>query len=184
MKNEINFLKHYRKKVEVIKGKDKKPFQTAIIFFIVMLFILGISIFTKKYFQEKLDILITEKTNLENKVRAKQEEEQDLINFYAKFKMISEILIKRYDGVEKVGYVSDMNGDNLQIKEIDYQLYDRFISVVAETDTIFTLDGLIKEFDKPEIKNNFSKIKKDSLTRLSNGKYQLMLKFYLKDFKE
>lgn len=183
MKNEINFLKHYRKKVETIKDKDRKPFRAIVVFFVVILIFLGVSIFTKIYFQKQVDLLLAEKTNLENQIKRRQKEEQEYINFYAKFQMIADVLTKRYDGMNKVDYISNMKSDDLRIREINYQLYDRFIDVVVETDTVFMLEGLLKEFEREEIKSEFSKIKKESLNRLSNGKYQLMLKFYLKEFK-
>ncbi len=184
MKKEINFLLHYKKKIEKIKTGDRKPFQTTIVFLLVCVSVLAAMFFVKDYFQKRLNEVMIAQENYKAKIEKKQKEEEEYLIFFAKISMIADILIKRYDGMEKVVFVNDIKSETLKIRNIDYDFYDRLISITVETENIFTLEDLFNRFDEEKVKMNFAKIKKESLVRMSDGKYSLIMKFYLKDFKE
>lgn len=173
MKLTINFLSKHRKELSALEKQDKKYYKwiltAAISISGVACVIVGISLFF--HFQARQ--VLAQKERLERAITNQEGLERSALVLYSKLESLSELINLRRDKQQAIAYFTDLFGEDVLIKDIDYLSEGGILSLRLESESIFAFERVVDLLESEATTQRFSSLAKSDLTRMRTGSYSI-----------
>jgi len=173
MKLGINFLHQHRKKLTRIEQTDRQLFRYATFGAVgvvaVACLVLGGSLFLYFSTARQLD----RQERLEAAIIQQEPIERSALILASKVRALTELMNQRSDKQQAISYFSNLFGDQVLIKDIDFQSGDGVLSLSLESRSVFVLNTVIDLLNDPQTTSRFTSLSKSNLARSKDGKYMI-----------
>lgn len=180
MSKEINFLRDRQKIFSKRQKQDTRVLRLSGIVFGVLLAI-SLLIFGFRFFLYRR---ITNLTSLQSEVKANILSKEDIeqlfvVNVY-KLKALTGINKKRRNKQEAIDYFSQVFGQDVLVKQIEYSGGDNLLTFRLQSKDVFVLENVLQKLESDEIKQRFISTTSSDLRRNKEGQYEISVAVVLK----
>jgi len=175
MGRSINFVQNRRKKFTKSQANDFKVLKIVAVLFGALIVILGIVFAVYFYLSSQVKNIKNEQKALEREILSQESTEQDVVVSTAKLKILLELFDLRYDKQAAIAYFSEIFGDKVLIKDINYDAGNKILSLRLQSESVFVLEEVFEKLANPEVEERFGLVNKSELNRNSEGAYGMAI---------
>jgi len=172
---EINFVSHQAKKLSTQQKKDQLYFRYALGVFVFILGVFLLSLIVFVYVKSQLDNSLKQEKQLENLILGQENIEKSLLISNAKLEVLVTLFKDRFDKQAAMSFFSNLFGEQVLIKDMNYEAEDKILSLSLNCKSVFELERVLNLLSSPEVSARFGQVNKSQLKRDSAGKYNLTL---------
>jgi hypothetical protein len=176
MSKTINFVADTRRRLSAAQQNDKKLLQLTIKicvgFMVAFIAVIGVRL----YFVYQVNQVQAAQSQARQAILERQEIEKEYNIFAHKLRQLSDLFGKRKDKQEAFLFFSRVFGQEVMVSSIDYTS-DKgdVVSFSLNIPSIFLVDDVFEILNSDEVKQNYTSVAKNSLSRSSAGSYALRL---------
>ncbi len=179
MFNQINFIKERRKLLVKERSKDRKLFLVSgvvlLLVILISIALLGVNFWLVNQIKASKQTQI----QLNRVIEDNQSVELEYSVLIDKLKIITELFGVRQKKQEALAYFSSLFGDDVIVSNIRYLSDDGSLMFSLQVPSVFQLDEVLNLLDSNEMKQKFTQIQKQGLSRNKSGEYTVKVNVIL-----
>jgi hypothetical protein len=179
MSRTINFVRERQRNLTRMEQQDRVSFRWACIVLAAVVGIVVMAVGVRLFFLYKLQAVTDEQKNLRQAIVAQEEVEKSFTVFAFKLKTLTDLFGKRKEKQETLEYFSTLFDQDVVIRQLSYSSTSEELSFTLESKSVFVLEHVMEVMQSDEIKQRYPTIKKESLTRSSDGSYGMFVSILL-----
>lgn len=181
MSREINFVQSRRKQLTKHQESDLKIFKISGAIFGVLIVVFLITLGVDFYLKFQLKSVIDQEKKMEAEILSNGLIEQSILITSEKLKVLSELFDQRYDKQAAIEYFSSIFGQEVLIKDINYEADEKILSLRLQASSIFILEQAFVQLANPEVESKFGLVNKSELIRNDRGRYSMAITLSLSE---
>jgi hypothetical protein len=174
-KNGINFLHQYQRKVTKQYKIDKKLLQGAGAGVAVVVVLVLTAIAGTFFLQYQVKQVQAEAKDLEKTILANEETEKSVVLLGKKLTVLSTLFEERHDKQEALRYFTSLFGDQVVVKDIDYEAKDSILSLRVAATSVFEVERIFTLIQTDETRQKYPTISSSELRRGNKGGYEVTI---------
>lgn len=175
MSREINFLRKQNRKLTELQQRDKLWLKYASFVFAGVLIISLISVGTNFYFQFQISRAHQRITELEDAIMSREDVEKSAVITSQKLKVISELFNQRQDKQLALEYFTNLFGEKVLVKDIQYKEELSILSLNIEAKDVFVIERVLTLLTSADTVSRYPLLALSDLRRDDQGVYSMDL---------
>lgn len=169
----INFLKDRRKRLTKQDIADRQIMRYTLYVLGGVLAVMVLVLSVRGFLWYRTNQVAERQAQLKRAVLSQEDIEKSYVIFANKIKILRELLDERANKQVAIDYFSGIFGDEVLIREIEYESQIGILSFGLKANNVFVLENVFTILNSDQVKNDFSSVSKSELRRGNDGSYNV-----------
>lgn len=175
MTREINFLSERHKQVLKQEAADQKIMWYAVAGLAVSLVLFLIATSLQFFYASQLTQTKNQESTLRSQIMSDQGTEQSYVIFVNKLSRLVQIDQDRQDKKAIIQFFNSYFGQNITIVGVQFDQTAKLLTLQLQSASVFTLNEVLGKLNDTQVTSRFKSVSPGTLTRTTDGKYQITI---------